>query len=141
MLSEFFKASALHRSMYLLINTQYVCGTIPFRFDLREEKVLPLSSEGESRRYHVTLGAHSLIRLAMALCLIRDLRRGDLRLTVPLDLIRMVLIMTLTLFGFVDFHSAWKRTEIAVATNSALRFHEMFQRKSKVFLLGSCVSS
>jgi hypothetical protein len=130
-LSAFFRASTLERIQFLLINTPYACGTVPFHFDLRKGKLVDLRSGTETRRYHITLGLHSLIKLLMALCLMRGLQTGRLELKKPFDLLRLLLLTSFTCLGLMDLHSGWKRREMVVATNSTLRFHEMFQRKLK----------
>jgi hypothetical protein len=115
--------------MFLLINTQYACGTLPLRFDLRKGRLVHMSSEAENRRYVLILGTHSLLKLAILLRLIMDLWSGSLLFRKPFDLLRIIFALVFACFGFMDLHSGWKRTELVVATNSALGFYDRFQRK------------
>ena len=133
-------AAKLHKSQYLLINTCYWCGNLPFKFDLYTGKLLLIETKWEKIRWYAVLGLNFVIKLLMCFALVRDIIVRDFDVGSPLALLRFILVISFLCLGFLDFHSSWKSSEMVVTMNSTLRFHKEFQSKSKTRKLSSFFS-
>jgi hypothetical protein len=118
-----------HRVQALILDTATFTGVFPFKYDYGNIRLIKPDSSWFKIRWVLTLLLSFGVKLVLLLTLIKDYRRGKLRLGVFKDLMRIVTVTAFTYMGILDFLFILKRNAFFTTINKMLDFHKKFQGK------------
>ena len=112
---------------HLLINIAYLTGVVPFRFDYKSGKLIPIESKWQHYHWYGSTTITLLVKVLLILSLIKDIYFQNIRFTYAPDILRMVITSAFTCYGLMDIHTAYKKTELVATLNSGEEFYQRFQ--------------
>jgi len=122
--------SLLMKAQHLLLNTGYILGVQPFRFDFNTGNLIRLKTKWEIDRWKFAAPVSCLLKLIIVFSFAKDNYYGNIHYTSAASLIRIInAVICLSSLTF-DTHTISHKEETVALNNSTFKYYQNLQGKN-----------
>jgi len=119
----------LQKSQHVLLNTGYILGLQPFRYDYRTDTLERLKPGFEMSRWKLMRILTSLMSLIIVMRVAYAIACKTVEYTSVKDMNRISIATINFMCLFLDLHSSWQLSDILALNNSVTSYFKKMKRK------------
>jgi len=120
---------SLYNMSEIFIQFPYYGGTIPYKWDSKNEKAVPIQTKMEQMHFILNIIYVSTLKVAALLDFLLQLKTGNFSPSSFTDMQTLITTMAYTLSLVTDSHMIWKRNEMHQLLNSQHLFYRKLASK------------
>jgi len=123
------RSYSLYNMSEILIQFLYYGGTIPYKWDSKNEKAVPIKTKKEQMHFILNIICVSTLKAVAILNFLLQLKAGNFSPSNFTDMQTLITTIMYTLSLVTDFHMIWKRNEMHQLLNSQYLYYRKLASK------------